>query len=258
MNLEISFSIITVTYNAKKGLLKTINSIQSQDYNCFSHIIKDAYSEDQTNAIDFSQYRNTKFYESKDNGVYDAMNQAFRFAKDEFIIYLNAGDIFFNKNSLKELAIIIKNNPKYNSYSGGTLQIDPFKKKVKRVIGISKLYRYLPFAQLPHPSFIIKKSVLLKLKSPFDSTLKIAGDYKQQLVLREQNLWKTYYLKKIISVMPIGGISNQNKLSIFEGYKETFIFSYKIFNLLSIYILLLKMFLNFYSRIQIKNYTSKI
>ena len=49
-----------------------------------------------------------------------------------------------------------------------------------------------------------------------------------------------------------GYISNQNKLSILEGYKETFIFSYKIFNLLSIYIILLKLFLNFYSRIQIK------
>ena len=48
-----------------------------------------------TNKIDFSKLKNTFFYESKDNGVYDAMNQAFRLSRNEFIIYLNAGDIFF-------------------------------------------------------------------------------------------------------------------------------------------------------------------
>tara|TARA_Y100000991_G_C21887686_1_gene312326 strand:+ start:84 stop:860 length:777 start_codon:yes stop_codon:yes gene_type:complete len=250
--MNINFSIITVTYNCKKDLLKTIESVQSQTDRNFIHIIKDGLSNDKTDEIIFSNFQNTFFYKSKDKGVYDAMNQALDYAKNEYIIYLNAGDTFYSRNTLFQISKIIKKDTSFNSYIGGTLQIDPLKKRVKRVIGISNLYRYLPLAQLPHPSFIIKKSVLLKLKNPFDSRLKIAGDYKQQLVLREKKLWKTCYLKKIISVMPIGGKSNQNKISILEGYKETFIFSYRIFNLLSIYIILLKLFLNFYSRIQIK------
>ena len=94
--MKINFSIITVTYNSRENLLKTIASIQSQSYKFFAHVIKDGFSNDKTNKINFSEFKNTFFYESKDKGVYDAMNQAFRLSRNEFIIYLNAGDVFFS------------------------------------------------------------------------------------------------------------------------------------------------------------------
>ena len=256
--MKISFSVITVTYNSKKALLETINSVQSQKYKNFTHIIKDGFSEDKTREINFSKYKNTLFYESKDNGIYDAMNQAIKYAPNEYIIYLNSGDTFFSENTMQKIAEIILNNPGYYSYCGGTLQIDPLKKKFKRIIGIGKSYRYLPFAQLPHPSLVVKKSILNKLKYPFDSRLKIAADYKQQLVLRKKNLWKIHNFHEIVSIMPIGGISNKNRLSILEGYKETLIFSFKLFNFVSFYIILLKIFLNFYSRISVKKSNKKL
>ena len=87
---EISFSIITVTLDAKNELLKTINSIQKQDYNFFTHIIKDGFSKDKTFKLDFTKYRNIEFYQFKDKGVYDAMNQAFKLAQNEYVIFLNA------------------------------------------------------------------------------------------------------------------------------------------------------------------------
>ena len=59
MDNKISFSIITVTFNAKKELIKTINSIQNQSYPYFSHIIKDGLSKDKSNQINYSTYRNT-------------------------------------------------------------------------------------------------------------------------------------------------------------------------------------------------------
>tara|TARA_B100000212_G_scaffold339336_1_gene317625 strand:- start:7819 stop:8595 length:777 start_codon:yes stop_codon:yes gene_type:complete len=256
--MKISFSIITVTYNSKADLLKTISSVQSQVNKNFIHIIKDGLSQDKTNEIEFFKLRNTVFYESADNGVYDAMNKAFIYAKSEFIIFLNAGDIFLSKYSLKEITHHIKNNPNFNSYSGGTLQIDPIKKMPLRLIGIGRAYKYLPFAQLPHPSFIVKKSVLSKLKYPFDPKLEIASDYKQQLLFRKKGIWKTYYIDKIITVMPSGGISNKNKTSILKGYKETFLFTFSIYRFTSFYILLLKVLLNFYSKILINNYKYEI
>ena len=255
--MNINFSIITVTYNSKKDLLKTIESIQSQTNNNFIHIIKDGLSNDKTDEIDFSKYRNTFYYRNKDIGIYDAMNQAVQYASNEYILYLNSGDIFFQKNSLRDLDKNIQENPNFNSYCGGTIQIDPNKKRINRIIGMSILYKYLPFAQLPHPSFVIKKSVLLKLNNPFDYSLKIASDYKQQLVLRKKKLWKNCYLNQIISIMPIGGISNKNKLSIVNGYLETLIFSFKLFNIQSIYILIIKILLNVYSKISSRKIKSK-
>ena len=250
MDNKISFSIITVTFNAKKELIKTINSIQNQSYPYFSHIIKDGLSKDKSNQINFSTYRNTFFYEEKDYGIYDAMNQAFKYAKDKYVIFLNAGDIFFSNKSLEELAENIKKKPSFNSYSGITLQVNIKKKKIIRGIGVGKLYKDLPFAQLPHPSFVLKKSVLNKINQPFDANIKIAGDYKQQLLLRKKNLWKNCYLNQIISIMPTGGSSNSSKQSIIRGYRETIIFSYKLYSFLFLYILIIKIVLNFYSRIK--------
>ena len=255
---EVSFSIITVTLDAKKELLKTINSIQKQDYNFFTHIIKDGFSKDKTFKLDFSKYRNTEFYQFKDKGVYDAMNQAFKLAQNEYIIFLNAGDIFFSKNSLKELAENIKRNPNFNAYSGGTIQLDLKRKNIKRLIGNSNLYKYLPLAQLPHPSFVVKKSILSKLQNPFDSNLRIASDYKQQLILRKKRLWKTCYLNQIISIMPQGGISTVNKASIIYGFKETFYISLKIYKFLTPYILLIKIVLNFYSKFKVLKFKGTI
>ena len=39
------------------------------------------------------------------------MNQGFKFSKNGFIIYLNADDTFFSKDTLKNLASNIKKNP---------------------------------------------------------------------------------------------------------------------------------------------------
>ena len=256
--MNISFSIITVTYNSKSDLLKTISSVQSQVNKNFMHIIKDGLSQDKTNEIEFLKLKNTEFYESSDNGVYDAMNQAFIYAKNEFIIFLNAGDIFLSKYSLQEITYEINNNPNFNSYCGGTLQIDPIKKMPLRLIGLGRAYKYLPLAQLPHPSFIVRKSILSKLNYPFDPKLEIASDYKQQLLLRKKKLWNTYYINKIITIMPSGGISNKNKKSIIKGYKETFLSTIFTYNFFSFYILLLKILLNFYSKKLIKDYKYKI
>ena len=85
------------------------------------------------------------------------MNQAFKYAKDKYVIFLNAGDIFFSKKSLEELAENIKKKPSFNSYSGITLQVNIKNKKIIRGIGVGKLYKDLPFAQLPHPSFVLKR-----------------------------------------------------------------------------------------------------
>ena len=44
-------SIITVNFNNKHGLIKTLNSIKSQKCNSFEHIIIDANSTDESTDI---------------------------------------------------------------------------------------------------------------------------------------------------------------------------------------------------------------
>ena len=83
-----------------KDLIKTINSVQRQTYRNFQHIIKDGFSKDGTNEIDFGNFPNTNIYIEADSGIYNAMNQGFKYVEGELVIFLNAGDRLLSNQAL--------------------------------------------------------------------------------------------------------------------------------------------------------------
>lgn len=100
--MEKTFSIITVVYNAKKDLQKTIESVQDQTFNDFEHIIIDGGSTDGTfEYIKSLKFGNLKYISEKDKGIYDAMNKGIKFSSGEYLLFLNAADIFVSNDILK-------------------------------------------------------------------------------------------------------------------------------------------------------------
>lgn len=99
------FSIITVTFNAAKVLAPTLKSIKEQNFSDFEHLIVDGASRDNTlemaRAAGIPQMR---IYSEPDKGLYDAMNKSIALAKGKYLIFLNAGDSFAGKDSLRRLA----------------------------------------------------------------------------------------------------------------------------------------------------------
>lgn len=101
MNL---FTVITVTYNAEYTLLRTLKSVQEQTYQNIEHIIIDGESTDNTvKLIEQYETAHTRWISEKDKGIYDAMNKATAMAKGEYICYLNAGDAFYEKETVEKL-----------------------------------------------------------------------------------------------------------------------------------------------------------
>ena len=109
----LTFSLITVTYNAEKTLPRTLDSVLNQTYGSIEHIIVDGASTDTTGtlAIDYLQKsdeqdkgHNVKFISEHDNGLYDAMNKGLRMATGDYVCFLNAGDSLPDKDTLSELA----------------------------------------------------------------------------------------------------------------------------------------------------------
>lgn len=127
-------SIITITYNNAEGLLRTIQSVRSQTFRDFEHIIVDGGSTDgsvdvireyaDNEAIRQAGYKairqeNSKadnlassphhlitsspiiWISEKDRGVYDAQNKGIRLAHGEYCYFLNAGDTFCNEHVLE-------------------------------------------------------------------------------------------------------------------------------------------------------------
>ena len=104
------FSIITVTYNAAKVLPATLLSVGQQTFRNFEYIVVDGASSDDTLNLVYNSGLNPILISEPDKGLYDAMNKGLKKASGEYLIFLNAGDIFHAQNTLQEIATKIGEN----------------------------------------------------------------------------------------------------------------------------------------------------
>lgn len=97
-------SIITVTYNAETTLPVTLRSVASQTCNDYEQIIIDGASRDATLSVARSLSPEARIISEPDQGLYYAMNKGLRQARGKYVIFLNAGDSFFCKDTLEQYA----------------------------------------------------------------------------------------------------------------------------------------------------------
>lgn len=104
------FSIIVVCLNPGQKLGKTLESIQNQTFRDYEVIVKDGISRDGSLACiaEILDKDKVKLIEEKDQGIYDAMNQAAARAGGEYIYYLNCGDLFYSGEVLEEMQKFIR------------------------------------------------------------------------------------------------------------------------------------------------------
>ena len=109
----ITFSIVTITYNAETVLGKTVDSVLCQSYPHIEHIIIDGASTDGTVQVaqDYmhrsyaaANGHEVRIVSEPDNGLYDAMNKGLKQVSGDYVLFLNAGDFFPNSGVLKAIA----------------------------------------------------------------------------------------------------------------------------------------------------------
>ena len=81
-------SIITINYNNKAGLQRTIDSVICQTCKDFEWIVIDGGSTDGSKQL-IEQYQSHFAYwcSEPDNGVYHAMNKGITHAKGEYLLF---------------------------------------------------------------------------------------------------------------------------------------------------------------------------
>lgn len=97
-------SIITVTYNAERFIESTLLSVGAQHFTDREFIVVDGFSGDST--VDILKKHPgivSLWISEKDAGLYDAMNKAIILAQGDYIMFLNAGDLFFDDEVLEEV-----------------------------------------------------------------------------------------------------------------------------------------------------------
>lgn len=212
-------SIITISYNAKDTIEKTLTSVEGQSYKNIEHIIIDGGSKDNTLAICNSFPHISKIISEPDNGVYDAFNKGLKFATGDAVGFLNADDVFYSEHSVQEIADAFLINETDIVY--GNLDYVNENGKVIRN-WISKPYNkgLVKKAWMPaHPTFYCRKEIYESLGG-YNDSFKIGGDFELCLRFLEKNKVRSFYIDKKLVKMLIGGISNSGLKSKLTIYKE--------------------------------------
>ena len=94
-------SIVTVVFNGKEEIARTVESVLAQDYPRIQYLVIDGESTDGTVEV-IRKYENKLdvFVSGHDEGIYDAMNKAIRLATGEFILFMNCGDVFASADAV--------------------------------------------------------------------------------------------------------------------------------------------------------------
>ncbi len=101
-------SIVTATYNSGESLRDTLESVLSQTYDDYEHIIVDGGSTDNTLDI-LREYEpryngRLKWHSEPDRGIYDAMNKGIARATGELVGLLNSDDFYTSDDVLASIA----------------------------------------------------------------------------------------------------------------------------------------------------------
>ena len=92
-------SIITINFNNRNGLEKTIESVTSQTCKDFEWIIIDGGSTDGSRElVEKKQKYITYWCSEPDSGIYNAMNKGIKKAKGDYCFFLNSGDRLHDKD----------------------------------------------------------------------------------------------------------------------------------------------------------------
>lgn len=97
-------SIITVTYNCVDLVESTLRNVLKQTYPNLEYIVIDGNSNDGTCQV-IERYADRLAYwvSEPDDGIYDAMNKGICAATGEWVLFMNAGDYFFQPTTVEDV-----------------------------------------------------------------------------------------------------------------------------------------------------------
>ncbi|WP_417766216.1 glycosyltransferase family 2 protein [Spongiibacter tropicus] len=98
------FTIITINYNNKKGLEKTLQSVRSQSFKDFEFVVIDGGSNDGSRGVIERSRVVDEYISEPDSGIANAFNKGLALSSGDYVCFLNSGDIFSSSSVLEDVA----------------------------------------------------------------------------------------------------------------------------------------------------------
>jgi glycosyltransferase involved in cell wall biosynthesis len=187
-------SVITPSYNQGNFIRDTIESILSQNYKNFEHIIVDGGSTDGTIEI-LKEYSHLKWISEKDNGAAAAINKGLKIANGGIIAWLNSDD-YYDSGVFDTVNKIFSGNKELDFISGNLTYVN----ENKNILFEDKTYNYgfdylinCSADVIRQPAIFFTKRILLKTGFLNDK-LKLVFDY--ELFVRMLKMTNPYFVNK--------------------------------------------------------------
>lgn len=172
-------SVITINYNDRDGLAKTMESVLSQTARLgvdYEYIVVDGGSSDGSAEV-MAQYADKLAYgvSEPDGGIFNAMNKGIKAASGDYLNFMNAGDYFAAPDVLER---VVKKLDGKDFYIGHQQNLKPHTHLIKAPRRISACS--LVVQPLPHQATFIR-SALLKARG-YNEQFKVIADWEQMVV----------------------------------------------------------------------------
>ena len=200
------YSIITVNYNNKAGLRKTIESVIHQTFRDFEYIVIDGGSTDGSAEVLKEYNAQINYWVSEpDGGIYQGMNKGIAKANGDYLNFMNSGDCFYSSEILEKVSnyqsdadfIVGKDYHYNNEINKGHASIQPPRTTMMHFF----------IATLDHQSSFIKRELFKD--SLYDESHQLVSDwiFFIEKIVKEQK--KVQFIPDIVCRREEGGLSEQ-------------------------------------------------
>nr|WP_303621773.1 glycosyltransferase family 2 protein [Providencia rettgeri] len=199
------FSIITVNYNNNLFLEKTILSVKSLLVDGFEveYIIIDGGSTD--GSIDtvltyVSQGVINNYVSESDSGIYDAMNKGIKISSGDWLVFMNAGDLFASPDVLLSIYRVINEKTTTNLVYGDYISS-------KTLFNQHLSINFLMSHMLNHQSIFYKKTLFSN--QCYNLKYRFCADYEH--LINNLRIIDAQHVYKTICIYDDTGISSADK-----------------------------------------------
>lgn len=200
-------TVITASYNAKNTIEQTISSVVNQDYPDIEYVIVDGGSTDGTVSVieEYASSYNIQWISEPDQGLYDALNKGVQMATGDYIEIIGADDALVSADIISQ--VVHEMNQNTDVFAGQVWYVDEDSKKQSPYTNVSMRNRSTYRGGMsPHAAMFARRELLLRY--PFDTSYRIAGDYKFFLQCYYDEKVQIQYSDIMVAFFATSGLSS--------------------------------------------------
>jgi glycosyltransferase involved in cell wall biosynthesis len=153
-------SVITPSFNSIRTIRETIESVRTQDYTNWEHIVMDGGSRDGTIEL-LKQYPHLTWVSEKDEGHYHAMNKGIERATGEVVNILNSDDCY-RAGALSAVAEGFGEHPEWDGLFGDIVYVTADGTEIYRreeAVFDYDVLRFSGICYVIHQTLFVRKTV---------------------------------------------------------------------------------------------------